>query len=82
MCDAATHDAVHDTSVIRKQNMLLEFCAEPKSRNEMQAYINIPNRSHFSKHYLKPLLASEKLEMRFPDKPRSKYQKYTAARTK
>ena len=32
-----------------------------------------------SKYYLKPLLASGKLEMMFPDKPRSKYQKYTAA---
>ena len=75
----AVHDAVHGTSVIRKQKMLLEFCAEPKSRDEMQAYINVSNRSHFSKYYLKPLLASGKLEMMFPDKPRSKYQKYTAA---
>lgn len=79
MCGAAIHDAVHGTSVIRKQNMLLEFCAEPKSRDEMQAYINVSNRSHFSEYYLKPLLASGKLEMMFPDKPRSKYQKYTAA---
>ena len=29
------HDAAHDTSVISKQNLLLEFCAEPKSRDEM-----------------------------------------------
>ena len=79
MCGAAIHDAVHGTSVIRKHNMLLEFCAEPKSRDEMQAYINVSNRSHFSEYYLKPLLASGKLEMMFPDKPRSKYQKYTAA---
>ena len=28
------HDAAHDTSVISKQNLLLEFCTEPKSRDE------------------------------------------------
>ena len=38
MCGASVHDAAHDTSVISKQNLLLEFCADPKSRDEMQAY--------------------------------------------
>ena len=42
MCGASAHDtahdATHDTSVISKQNLLLEFCADPKSRDEMQAY--------------------------------------------
>ena len=58
----ATHDTAHDTSVINKQNLLLEFCAEPKSRDEMQTYIDVSSRSHFSKSYLKPLLSSVKLE--------------------
>ncbi|WP_306508667.1 Fic family protein [[Ruminococcus] torques] len=73
MCGASAHDtahdATHDTSVISKQNLLLEFCADPKSRDEMQAYIDVSSRSHFSKYYLKPLLSSGKLEMLFPDKP-------------
>ena len=81
MCGASAHDtahdAAHDTSVISKQNLLLEFCADPKSRDEMQAYIDVSSRSHFSKYYLKPLLSSGKLEMMFPDKPKSKKQKYT-----
>ena len=38
MCGASVHDAAHDTAVISKQNLLLEFCADPKSRDEMQAY--------------------------------------------
>ena len=71
MCDASVHDAAHDTahdaahdtSVISKQNLLLEFCADPKNRDEMQAYIDVSSRSHFSKYYLKPLLSSGKLEM-------------------
>ena len=71
-----------DTSVISKQNLLLKFCADPKSRDEMQAYINVSSRSHFSKYYLKPLLSSGKLEMMFPDKPKSKNQKYTTVHSK
>ena len=86
MCGAsvhdAAHDAAHDTSVISKQNLLLEFCADPKSRDEMQAYIDVSSRSHFSKYYLKPLLSSGKLEMMFPDKPKSKNQKYTTVHSK
>ena len=76
------HDAAHDTSVISKQNLLLEFCAEPKSRDEMQTYIDVSSRSHFSKSYLKPLLSSGKLEMMFPDKPKSKNQKYITVHSK
>ena len=59
MCGASVHDAAHDTSVISKQNLLLEFCADPKSRDEMQAYID-----------------------EFPDKPKSKNQKYTTVHSK
>ena len=58
MCGASVHVAAHDTSVISKQNLLLEFCADPKSRDEMQAYID------------------------FPDKPKSKNQKYTTVHSK
>ena len=86
MCGASAHDtahdATHDTSVISKQNLLLEFCADPKSRDEMQAYIDVSSRSHFSKYYLKPLLSSGKLKMMFPDKPKSKNQKYTTVHSK
>lgn len=81
MCGASVHDAAHDTSVISKQNLLLEFCADPKSRDEMQAYIDVSSRSPFSKYYLKPLLASGKLEMVFPDKPK-KHQKYAVIHSK
>ena len=48
------HDAAHDTSVISKQNLLLEFCADPKSRDEMQAYIDVSRQTQKQKpeiHY-------------------------------
>lgn len=74
----STHDTIHDFPLTEKQVLLLDFCVEARSREEMQAFIGIANRSHFSKAYLKPLLASGKLQMTLPDKPRSKSQKYIA----
>ena len=50
MCGAS----VHDTSVISKQNLLLEFCADPRSRDEMQAYIDVSRQTQKQKpeiHY-------------------------------
>lgn len=77
----AIHDAIHDVSVKDKQDRLMEFCTKAKSRDEMQAYIDISSRSHFIKVYLKPLLASGKLKMTLPDKPKSKNQKYVTVRS-
>ena len=71
------YDAAHDTSVISKQNLLLEFCADPKSRDEMQAYIDVSSRSHFSKYYLKPLLSSGKLGNDVSRQTQKQNQKYT-----
>lgn len=54
MCGTSVHDAAHDTSVISKQNLLLEFCADPKSRDEMQAYIDVSRQTQKQKpeiHY-------------------------------
>ena len=80
MCGASAHDtahdAAHDTSVISKQNLLLEFCADPKSRDEMQAYIDVSSRSHFSKYYLKPLLSSRSEERRVGKECRSRWSPY------
>ena len=42
MCGISVHDAAHDISVVNKQNLLLEFCAEPKSKN--QKYITVHSR--------------------------------------
>ena len=54
MCGASVHDAAHDTAVISKQNLLLEFCADPKSRDEMQTYIDVSRQTQKQKpeiHY-------------------------------
>lgn len=59
---------------------LLEFCAVPRSRSEMQAFCGVPGRKKFNNDYLKPLLDSGKLVMTIPEKPSSKNQKYVAAK--
>ncbi len=74
------HETIHDLALTQKQVLLLDFCIEARSRDEMQSFVGIINRSHFSKAYLKPLLASGKLRMTIPDKPKSRNQKYITAK--
>lgn len=68
-----THDATHDGA---QEDRLLEFCTEPRTRQEMMDFMELANRKHFGEHYLKPLIESGKLKMTIPDKPKSKNQKY------
>ena len=70
------HDTPHDTP--HDQSGLIEFCATPRSRNEMMEFMGLIDRKHFTERYLKPLLASGKLEMTIPGRPQSKNQKYIA----
>lgn len=62
-----------------RMKKLVEFCSEPRTRNEMQAYLAISSREHFRKKILKPLLESGQLKITIPDKPNSKNQKYVKA---
>ncbi len=73
-----TQDTVQDTTQDREQ-MLLDYCAVPRSREEIQRYIGIANREYFRQSILKPLLDSGKLKRTLPDKPSSKNQKYIKA---
>ena len=55
---------------------LLEFCKEPRSREELTAFMKIDTFSYLLKRYLQPLLEAGKMEMAIPDKPRSRNQRY------
>jgi len=63
-----------------KHELLLEFCKNPKSVQEMMDKLQLKHRDNFRETYLKPLLDSHKLEMTIPDKPTSKNQKYRTVR--
>ena len=53
----STQDTVQDTTQDREQ-MLLDYCAVPRSREEIQRYIGIANREYFRQSILKPFAIS------------------------
>lgn len=56
--------------------MILEYCKEPKSIQEIMNNFGFESRTSFRRNYLSDLLSNEKLKMTMPDKPSSKKQKY------
>jgi ATP-dependent DNA helicase RecG len=68
--------AMQVTTQDARTEQLIEFCSEPRSREEMQQFIGIMNREYFRKAILKPLLDARKLRMTVPDKPTSRNQHY------
>ena len=79
-----TQDSTQDSTQVSTQvgaqddrlSMLLDFCAVPRSRDEMQQMFGISTREYFRKKVLKTLLESGQLKMTIPDKPNSRNQKY------
>jgi Fic family protein len=64
------------TEQVGREERILEFCAEPKTRQEIQIFVGIAHREHFRAKILKPLLESGRLKLTIPDKPNSRNQKY------
>jgi predicted HTH transcriptional regulator len=61
-----------------KYDSVMNFCSVPRSRAEIQEFLQLKNKNYFIKAYLNPLLESGKITMTIPDKPNSKNQKYVA----
>ncbi len=55
---------------------ILEFCATPRTREEIANYLGIQVSHYMMKKYVAPLLESGALRMTHPEKPRSKNQSY------
>lgn len=72
-------DNAQVTEQVDRAEKIIEFCAEPKSRKEIQLFVGIAHREYFRAKILKPLLDSGKLKMTSPDKPNSRNQKYVKA---
>ena len=68
--------AIIDSELNNTMKMILAYCKEPRSRDEIAAYINIGTISYITVNYLRPLIAKGLLNMTIPDHPRSKHQKY------
>ncbi|MCL1810405.1 MAG: AAA family ATPase, partial [Clostridiales bacterium] len=69
-------DATQASTQAERISSLLEYCAVPRTREEIQQRYGIATREYFRKKILKPLLESERLMMTIPDKPNSCNQKY------
>ena len=50
----------------------------PRTRNELQKFMNLNNREYFRKEILNPLIKGDLLKLTMPDKPTSPKQKYYA----
>ena len=70
-----------EKSGAKRAGTLLEFCAVPRTRQEITDYLGMQTVFYAMKHYVQPLLASGELRMTIPDKPKSRSQKYVAVQT-
>jgi len=63
-----------ETSGIERE--ILDYCKQPRTREELAEKFNFEAPSYFIKTYIYPLIDEGKIKMTLPDKPKSKYQKY------
>jgi len=60
----------------KKINELLIYCITPRSREEIQQFMNYKHRAYFRSKILAPLIKGGLLKLTIPDKPTSPNQKY------
>lgn len=56
--------------------MIIDFCIEPRSVQEIMDKFGLDSRTSFRRKYLTPMLEKGVLKMTIPEKPSSKNQKY------
>lgn len=84
LCKACDRDLVllRDDGQHTNQNgqdvnkLIIDFCKEPKSIQEIMDEFNFDSRTSFRRKYLTPMLKNGVLKMTIPEKPSSKNQKY------
>ena len=67
---------VEADSELAKRRLLLEFCQEPRSKKEIQEYLNIASERYVRQVLIYLLLESGELCRTIPDKPKSPKQRY------
>ena len=61
-----------------KKKLIIDFCQKPRSKAEIQQYLNISSESYVRQKILTPLLEEGLLARTIPEKPSSPKQKYIA----
>jgi len=64
----------------QRQEMILHFCLEPKSRRQMQEYLDISDKKHFRDKVLYPLLEQGLLLPTIPEVPNHVKQRYVTVK--
>lgn len=64
----------------QRQAAVTVFCQEPKSRKQIQEFLDLADRRFFLESVLRPLLEDGTLKMTHPDSPTCVHQKYVATR--
>ena len=73
----AIQDTIQDVERISAQaQQLLAVLILDMSRTQIQAKLQLKNRSHLFRAYLRPALKAQLIEMTLPDKPNSRFQRY------
>lgn len=68
--------SMETSDAVESGKNLLEFCREPKTRQEIADYLNIETIFYAMQHYVQPLIVAGKLAMTMPEKPKSRNQKF------
>ena len=63
-----------------KKKLIIKFCEEPRSKAEIQQYLNISSERYVRQKLLTPLLEDGLLAWTIPGKPSSPNQKYIATK--
>ena len=63
-------------ATVEKADDLLDFCRQPRSRQEIADHLGVKTVFYAVQHYVQPLVNSGKLAMTIPEKPKSRNQKY------
>ena len=66
------------TPQVKREELVFEYCRFPRTMGEIQLYVGMEDREHFSSEVLQPLLEKGLILMTTPDKPTSPKQRYFA----
>lgn len=74
--EATTEVTMEDKFKDQRTQLLIQYCKEPKTSQEIMKYLKLNNKEYFRKEILKPLIESNIIMLTIPDKPRSPKQRY------
>ncbi|MBU4259544.1 MAG: hypothetical protein KKH45_09205, partial [Proteobacteria bacterium] len=80
--EQVTEQVAPQVEMMDRRAMVVEFCKQPRSLREIMEYLGLRHRPSFLESILNPLLEVGLLKRTVPDKPRSRFQKYIAAKDK